>query len=498
MKKITFWILALILLFVYIYFRTNPILNETVPYTYDQGRDFLKVQEIVKDKNLTFIGPTTGIIGIYHGAWWYYLLTIPYFVFKGWPMGFYWFIFFIALIFNLIFFYFLKKEYNEFISLFFLAIIAVSSYFVSLSISVSNNVIVPNLLIILIMLTYYYLKKEKIKYINFYFAIPVILGLILEFEVAFGLFLIPIYLIIIFIFTKNKKNFINLKNIFYVLSSFIIASLPRILFEVKNNFMQTKTFINFLIQPKLHNPRPFQIIFFERINGFWHYFKSIFYDYNQTIALFFLILIILGILIFKKNKTINFKIINFNLAVIFLLFFFSLIYKDNFWFNYFEGIQYLMLFIMVNIIYLFNKNKNLKFFSYILIVFFITFSILSFIKDITSIKKNYFTGFKPINYSIDYIFQSSKNQNICLKIYTPPVIPYTYDYLISYYTKKNNYLINKENYVNNQCWYIIEEDPYQFRKNEWIKNNIDKNTIIKNKKILNNKTIIELREKKSI
>ena len=82
------FILPLILFYL---FRVGSILHQTVSYTYDQGRDFLKTAEIVLYKNPTFIGPTTGIMGIYHGAWWYYILAIAFILFNGSPIGFYWF-----------------------------------------------------------------------------------------------------------------------------------------------------------------------------------------------------------------------------------------------------------------------------------------------------------------------------------------------------------------------------------------------------------------------
>ena len=37
------------------------------------------------------------------------------------------------------------------------------------------------------------------------------------------------------------------------------------------------------------------------------------------------------------------------------------------------------------------------------------------------------------NLALEYIYQNVGKNNFCLKVYTPPVIPYTYDYLISYY-----------------------------------------------------------------
>ena len=52
-------------------------------FTYDQGRDLLAVQDIVENKNLTLIGPTTGLPGIFYGPWWYYFLAPIFFISQG-------------------------------------------------------------------------------------------------------------------------------------------------------------------------------------------------------------------------------------------------------------------------------------------------------------------------------------------------------------------------------------------------------------------------------
>src|SRR3989344_1530883 len=106
---IVFFILAILL---FCYFRLKPIYFQTVGYTYDQGRDFLKAAEIVLDKNPTFIGPTTGIQGVFHGAWYYYLLLIPFFIFSGAPIGFYYFNFLLQLVSFIILIIFVNKYFG--------------------------------------------------------------------------------------------------------------------------------------------------------------------------------------------------------------------------------------------------------------------------------------------------------------------------------------------------------------------------------------------------
>ena len=53
-------------------------------FGFEQGRDFLKVREILTG-NLTLIGPKTDIDGIFHGAFSYYELIPAFLLFKGDP-----------------------------------------------------------------------------------------------------------------------------------------------------------------------------------------------------------------------------------------------------------------------------------------------------------------------------------------------------------------------------------------------------------------------------
>ena len=47
-------------------------------FYYDQGRDALKVLDILKFRDWPAIGPTTGLAGIYLGPFWFYFLAPLY------------------------------------------------------------------------------------------------------------------------------------------------------------------------------------------------------------------------------------------------------------------------------------------------------------------------------------------------------------------------------------------------------------------------------------
>ncbi|MCS7093061.1 MAG: hypothetical protein NZL96_01350 [Patescibacteria group bacterium] len=159
----TLWqkILFCLILAFWVYFRISPIINLTVPYTYDQGRDFLKVKEMVEEKNLPFIGPTTGREGIFHGVWIYYFLSIPYLLTGGEPISFYLFFFFLNLLSNIFFFLFLQKNFNLLAGFLFLAITSVSDYFVRIAFFPSNDHLSPIFVIFFIISSYFYFKNKK-------------------------------------------------------------------------------------------------------------------------------------------------------------------------------------------------------------------------------------------------------------------------------------------------------------------------------------------------
>lgn len=475
-------ILLVITLFFYIYFRITPIINEAVPYTYDQGRDFLKAEEIIKTGNIPFIGPTTGLEGIFHGPWIYYLLSIPYFLTNGKPISFYYFFFFINLALNIFFFFFLNKYFNYYIALLFLISTSISDYFIKNAFSPSNDHLAPFFTIGFIYFSYKYFLNKKRE--NLFFT-ALFSSFILESEFAFGIFLIP-SVFISFILTE-KKDFI--KKIHLFILGLIIPSTPRILFEIKNNFLQTKNFFKYLTEVTNKTNINILLIIKERFFLFYQYINDLF-SY-KLITLFFILVLISSLFYFIKNK--KNKWLKFSLFIIFSIFIFSFIYKKGPFYSYYlNGIQYLFFTIISLILFQLKKTKKI---IILILIFYFFVNLINFKNSIIK-NKIPLIGLRADHQIIKHLIQETKNKDFCLKIYTPPVIPYTYQYLLSYYSQKNQIRIPKNDFYKNKCYMIIDYDEYKFRINEWRKNNIPDTAKLINKKIFENKTIIELYEKK--
>ncbi len=491
--KLFFYIASALILVLFCYFRLKPIYFQTVSYTFDQGRDFLKAAEIIKTKHLTFIGPTTGIQGLFHGAWWYYFLSTIFLFSRGAPSGFYYGVFIIHLVTVVLFAIFLKKKLGLAFSLLFLLIVTGSSYFIQLSFFPANNTLTP----ITVLLYLYSLSKilEGNKEIKFLFMLGLSLGLIFETQVSFGFLFIPVFIISCFLFKELRQLAGKINNISYFLSGLVIPFIPRILFEIKNNFLQTRTIINFLQNPTATNPVSFKGAFFDRLILFNNYFQQVFNF--PLLALLLLAIFMLGFLITIKNSVNNRNIFHILISQMVLLFLISLLQKNNFfWSNYFEGIQYIFLFIVLISLKFIKKIKSFEFLTSILIIIFASILLFDFTKSF-SIKNNPpFIGLRANIYTVKNLYLQAGNSDFCVRIYTPPVIPYTYRYLFDYYSQSKHLKKPTESYVKNQCWYIIEREPYAFRVEKWRRENIPAGAKMVKKEVISDNVHIELWQEK--
>src|SRR3989339_83573 len=348
-----------LILFIFFYLRLTPIINQTVPYTFDQGRDFLKAEEIIRDKNFTFIGPTTGIQGVHHGAWWYYLLSLFYLIFNGWPVGFYVGLFAFSTAALFWFFLFVKKELGHQSSLLFLLPVAAGSFFVRLGFFASNNTLSPLFVLLLIYSVYQFFKTQSNKYL---FFMSISLGFIFEFEVAFGIFIITSFFITSLFFKLFRKSYSTLKMFVFFLSGFVAPIFPRLLFELKNNFIQTKAFLNFYAHPTSTNKLSLLSTLTERAQLFIKYYFQLIPQENLYLGifvfLFFIYLLIIGMKNIKRDKLDPLLFFSLLISIIFLV---SLVSRNNFFWDYYlDGVQFIILFILILIFSLNNKLKLLK------------------------------------------------------------------------------------------------------------------------------------------
>jgi len=461
-KKWGYILTLLLLSFIFLWIRTPSLFSHSVAYTYDQGRDFLKTAEMIESKKPTFIGPTTGINGLNHGPWWYYVLVIPYLLTGGHTIGFYWFNFILHLL-SLFILIYLFSRWNTILALLIGAIVVFAPYFIGASLFVGNNIMVlPTLLLFLYCVSLLFERKKG--KLALYFMTGLLLGLVSEFELSFGFFIIPVFAISFAIFKELKLHIQKGKSAILMFAGFFIAFVPRILFELKNGFIQTKVLFSFILEPKLHNPKAFIDVFVDRLTLFYGYWSSIF-PHTIWMVVFSVLLIAGFVSLFVKKKKLN-SYLSFMVYFVVGLFTISLVYKDNFWGNYYEGIQYAMVIILgLSLIHLWMSHFFRKVLIVILCVFVSINTAQLFLRELQS----NLDGLAKHEVIVSSIISKTENRPFCLRIYTPPIHPYTYSYLL-----KQKGINPSSEWVNGTCWFIVEADSFAKRRQDWLDTHMPK------------------------
>lgn len=467
-KKIGKILLGLLICFLFLVTRLKPLAFQTVGYTYDQGRDFLKAAEMVLYHNPTFIGPTTGIMGLYHGAWWYYILAIPFLLFRGLPIGYYYFNLLIQFASFVLFFFFARKYFGWLLAFLFSGIVALSPYFVFTSVFVGNNIMVLPVLLCFLMVNFVLLEeKRQRRPLLLAISAGLLLGMIAEFELSFGIFLVPTYFLGVILFRQLRQFFFRLKNGFLFLVGLGIAFTPRLLFEVKHHFEQTRILLSFFTKPKLYNPKPYSDILSDRFSLFRSYYEGIFS--HSFFTLLFLLLFITAIIFImgKKKAELHKTALRFFLYLMGMLFFLSTLYKDNFWGNYYEGIQYLFIFILMTAFAVKIKAGGIERYVKVgVLALLLLLGVWRVFGDFGKTPKK--EGLAVQTEVINYIVKNEPDKrDFCVRIYTPPVIPYTYNYLFLYSKLQGIANTPQNEWTNKHCWFIVEKDSYQARQKTW-------------------------------
>jgi 4-amino-4-deoxy-L-arabinose transferase-like glycosyltransferase len=510
-SKYYFYGIYVLIVLLFCYFRLTIINSGNVAYTYDQGRDFLAGARIIVDKNPVFIGPTTGIGGLFHGACWYYFTALSYLILGANPISYYHFLFVLHLSIFVLWMLVTKKYFGSPISILSSLIIASSPYYISSQTFAGNNILtIPSFTLFCLTLIGIIFSKEnllsKMNHFFLAFSLGATAGFVAETELSFGLFLAP-SLMALFALSGQMRRFILTKvGVLGFLSGIIIPFLPRLLFELKNGFLQTKILLGFFTKPKLYNPRSYSEVLSERVWVFKNYIEqSVGSNFLVWIGVFGLL--VLTYLVYKKlsKKDLeskagdNYQNVVLNFSILLSgLFVFCLVYRDPFWGNYYEGIQVGFLVLFSATVMSLQKISKKLFYTVIIISFLLFIPVFINRANATISYRANMGGLKLQQTIIEHIVRTQKDRNekvYCARVFTPPVIPHTYDYLWFYHYQNKDVETPRYDFVNNKCWYIIEPEwkGYEFRLTKWKEDNIPKEaTLIKNsEKVIEGITIAE-------
>lgn len=419
-----------------------------IRFDVDISRDFLLIDEMLT-KPFTLIGSHTSIGGVFHGPLWYYLSLPIFYISKGDPLAIGWFWWGLSILTLIIFYLITSKLFNKQT-----AILATTLYSANSIINPTYGLKMffpPYGAVLLFPLFFYLLIKYISLKKSIYLAISLfILGCLIQFEMAFGIpiLVLTIFFLIIFTYKFNLlKHLIFIPIILIPISTFIF-------FDLRHNFLQTISLINYL-QLQLRKPHTdLSIIILDKIKGIFSDTFFLLTQDNRILSWIYSILFI--ILIFKIKIQSQAK--KFYLLFIYYYLGYWLIHLSMkpLWSSYYWPL--LPIIIMLYAGFVNYLPKKVFVFIYIPLLFWNMYIGLSYIKDfkldITERGKNSW-AFNA--YVADYIYQDA-NTNFGYFIYTPERWVYQEWYALKYmqrkYPDKISHPFSKQNLT-----YLIIVDP---------------------------------------
>lgn len=214
------------------------LVHGDIHYDRDVARDFLVIDSIVRERNLTLLGPRSSIPGLFHGPLWFYI-NLPAFVIGGGnPLVIGWFWFLLSVVFLGIVFYTAQKLFDNKTALLSILLISVNSI-INPSIGLKNFYnpygavfLTP----IFFWLFYTYNDTLKIKYLIFSLLT---LGFIIQFQIAFGVPILFAVTVFLFYFLFKKKKILH--SLAYLI--LLVPLSTFILFDLRHDGLQIKSFL---------------------------------------------------------------------------------------------------------------------------------------------------------------------------------------------------------------------------------------------------------------
>jgi hypothetical protein len=462
-KSAIFYLLLVILFLLSVFPRSIEIFNQNPVFGFDQGRDYLAVKSIVVDRKLTLIGAelgagAAGLSGIFQGPFYYYLLTIPFILFNGNPVGGNYLMFVLGILTIVAGYYLGKKLFGGWGGMLVGLLISISPILIGESRFIWNPHCPPLFIILTFIFFYFFVSTKKGPYI---FLAAFFAGFIYNFETAVS---VPVSLTLglfsIFLFKKNFKYYL------YLFFGFLLAFSPTILFEARHNFVAVTGMISYFSGHTEMSGAPSSLYVVNHLRAFVDNFRESFPITGFNLSLICLIAIILQsafLLVRETNKNLK-RIIFLMLLLIPVNYFVFNFLKNWLWTYYLTDLTIVYIFLLTYIAYSFFSKKRYK--SGALMLSLITFLILiGFINAFKVSLRDYsdYGGnakLKGKMDAVDYIYKQANNKPFGLLVYSPPIYIYPYDYLIWWYgERKYGYTPHKEKVGN--VYLLIEVDTYQ-------------------------------------
>lgn len=453
-KKHSLLILIITLSLIGLIIRILFLWKNSAPFTYDQGRDLLDLREMVVLKKLRLIGATTSLHGVFFGPFWYWLAIPFYILTKGNPFSTLIPLLLLSFIMPIIFFLSVKDKYLGLI----LGIIYIfsNSYFFHSILALNTNPIIFIVPLFLIFLARFYQEEKEI----FLWLAAFLMGISFHFEVIVSLLLLPTFLLSVLYFKKLKLVLEKAR----ALIALLIPFLPQAIFELRHNFLQTKTVLNLFTGGETSlTPASGGLAwrFFDRLKIFKGILIGSVGQDSLLTAIFLLIVVsflILRLFSLKPKETEKYYFTFISLIALLVVFIGFTIYPYALWSWYLGSVDALVLTIIgLGLFFVYKQGRYYKLLSFGLLIVFLFLHISKYFpwplkQEFNPDPANLKTRLKIV----DLIYQDSKEKGMNIFTFAPYVYDYPYQYLIWWRAKsKYNYLPEEYFYLPNQPKYVV-------------------------------------------
>lgn len=471
-KRELLWLSLIIL--VGLFLRLQGIFTNSFAFTYDVGRDMLAIDNIINSGKIPLIGQTTGLSGLFYGPWWYYILTPAFILSAGNPAGVAFFMVLSGIATVVLGFKLGKRIGGTLLGLMFASLISFSPVMIGLTSQIWNPNLMP--LFIVIFMHYLYsiflsLEEKKDVGVMRPLLIGLSLGIILDLEVVFGL-LFLIGAIISIIISLDKR--IKLKNYPFIILGFVMIMSPRIIFELRHNFLMTNAFLTFIGKTLASSgENKSSLVPLTGINALYRNWMETFSTGNLLSGFALMFLTIFGLIfLYKKMKREEKFLLKIQLIILATFLIGLSFFPGDIWNHYIVGIPVLFIFILsIAVSKILHYSKRIKFLTICIIVPCLI-SFVNPIRIINDYQRPLWTGDASVYRNqleiIDYVYREARGKEFKYVVYTPPVHDYTYQYLFKWYGLNNYKYLPSEK--SNLAFIILEPDlPYPSRLIDWLK-----------------------------
>jgi hypothetical protein len=475
-NKTHFYIL-LIFTLIGFFLRVEPIIYDTVHFSYDQGDDLVEVRTLLIDRKLSLIGRASGMQGIFMGPLWTWILAIPYILSRGSPSAnvvFFAIIGTIAIWFTYLIVKRMTSKDTALITAFYVT-------FAGAFVSSSHIVLSPSPLTILMIFYIWFLweiVERKKKY--FFPFIGLLLGIFFQFEIAFALFMLPAALLIIIIF--NKLELLKTRQALIGVLIFFLTFLPQLLFEFRHDFLMSKSLVNYFSGKNISLGRE-ELKFSERLvsrgSSLWEDFSSVIGLLENKLSMVMIVMFpaLIGWISIIKAKNKRAMRIALMLILITLSLYGGLsFYGGPVWSWYRAGMPIVfILLISLGWSELFEKRLTWRITALLIGVYLVMIGIIprTHTAQVNSGAASGPATMKAQKQAIDLVVSESGIEKYDLYIYTPPVYTYVWDHMLIWYAEpryKNlpvDYGYQRNPSAANNFFLIIEPDYFPTRIDGW-------------------------------